>query len=932
MIGMAQIFEKGRAGRRLFMIAMSVCAISIAVPAHADKSKSQDYYKDALEWLQKGDGRAPLIQLRNAIKEDPDNFSARLLLGRLYLESRNLPAARKELEIAHRGSPSDETEVFLGQVMVGMRDYEGALNVVSEAANDAAFGPPKILVRAEAQFGLNRFEESAATAQKLLNQQKNNPPANLLLARIKIVQNDPAAAQQYIDASLLGDPKFVEAYLLRAQLAYSSREMGEVLAILDKAQELAPNDPRPKLLRAEALLRIGKLDDALKIVNEYKTNAGDPVRSSYLLARIYATQGKYEEADRELRQIAEAVRVVPAASLLSGIVKFQLEQYAQAEDALARYVTATGDEARQARRLLATVQLRTLRPRAALQTLEPLIGESSRDVASMQLAASAFLRTNELDESKSMFARIMQQGSQVDVRQAQAFYQALQSGKPNVVGKLTLDPVALRSLTVLDMLRHGEEASAFNAAKALSADAPDDTSVMNLLAGLYIGRGELVEARKIMEASLAKAPNNIASMRMMDRIDVAEGKFDAIESRLRGALEANPSDEQLIIRMAQFLSQRNRREEALSFLDEKAKSLPDSVLLRATLINSNAILSKMDTVRVLADQAFERGTKGDTASLEIAADAYMSLRDFPKAIDAYSKLAAKSDKPDGSLLKMARAQFLANDFDTAKLTLDRILTGDPANALANRAMVELQLRRNDPDAALVAADKAVAANAILGLQLRAEVLRKTNRIAAAITEMRAGLVQYPVSALAQQAFRLLMEAKKEDDAKALLQAWLVDHPDDPEALQLLSTAQILARDYDDAAVYLERAFSLLPNNPVVLNNLAWVRYELKRPGALAVARRAYRLAPNSAAIADTLGWILVQEGEIEEAIKLLYTAADAAPKLGDIVYHLAFALNKAGKKADAVKVLEPALQSGTDVEFDQEGEKAKALLSTLKAG
>jgi Flp pilus assembly protein TadD len=142
----------------------------------------------------------------------------------------------------------------------------------------------------------------------------------------------------------------------------------------------------------------------------------------------------------------------------------------------------------------------------------------------------------------------------------------------------------------------------------------------------------------------------------------------------------------------------------------------------------------------------------------------------------------------------------------------------------------------------------------------------------------------------------------------------------------------LDKDYEDAAVHLERAFSLLPNNPVVLNNLAWVRYELKRPGALAVARRAYRLAPNSAAIADTLGWILVQEGELEEAIKLLYTASDAEPKLGDIVYHLAFALNKAGKKSDALKVLEPALQSGTEVEFDQEGENAKTLLSQLKAG
>ena len=158
----------------------------------------------------------------------------------------------------------------------------------------------------------------------------------------------------------------------------------------------------------------------------------------------------------------------------------------------------------------------------------------------------------------------------------------------------------------------------------------------------------------------------------------------------------------------------------------------------------------------------------------------------------------------------------------------------------------------------------------------------------------------------------------------------MDHQDDPEALQLLSTAQIVDKEYEAAAVYLERAYSLLPNSPVVLNNLAWIRYELQRPGAVAVARRAYRLAPNAPAIADTLWWILVREGETEEGIKLLYTANEAAPTIGDIAYHLAFALEKAGKRKEAVNVLEASFKEGSEVTFDQDGDNAKTLLSKLK--
>ena len=355
-------------------------------------------------------------------------------------------------------------------------------------------------------------------------------------------QNDYTAANRYIDAALAGDPNFIDAYLLQAHIAYSTQKLNQVLEILTRAQELAPTDPRPKMLRAETLLRMGRVDEAQAIAKSYQDENPNDVRTAFLLARILATQAKYQEADQELRKISEAVRVIPAASLLQGIVKFQLEQYAQAEEALVRYVRIAGTDGRQARRLLATVQMRTSRPRAAIQTLTPLIEEGSRDVASMQLAASALLRTDELDAARDMFLRIMQNGSAADALQAQAFYRALQSGKPDVTGKLTLEPAALRTVKVLDMLRNGEEAIAFEDAQVLAQEYPDDTAVANLLAGMYIGRGELDKAWTIAEAALAKDPTNAATMRTMDRIDVAEGKFDAIETRMRAALEAEPKN------------------------------------------------------------------------------------------------------------------------------------------------------------------------------------------------------------------------------------------------------------------------------------------------------------------------------------------------------------------------------------------------------
>lgn len=919
--------------RTAVLAALPLLAVSLAGPAMADSARSQDYYKDALEWLEKGDGRAALIQLRNAVKEDGDNYSARLLLGRLYLESGNLPSALKELEIAHRGAPSDETEVFYGRALLASREFEKALATVQEEAGSQDLTIVKTLVRSEALVGLSRLDDALAEVDEVLSTQQNHPQANLLAARIKASQNDPEAAHEFVDAALAGDANYLDAYLMRARLFYAGRDLDRTLEVLDRAVELAPDDLRPKLLRAETLMRLGQLDEALEIVKAYQESQPNDVRATYLLARIYATQGNYEEADRELRTISEAVRSIPAASLLAGIVKFQLEQYAQAEELLERYIRAAGADARQARRLAATIQMRTSRPRAALLSLGPLIGPESRDVASIQLAASAYLRVNELDNAKRMFELLMRHGASADARQAQSFYQALESGERDVNGNLTLEPVALQTLIVLDMLRHGEEDEALKEALRLAEEHPDDPSVANVVAGIYISRGELETAREYIAPALAANPYRLSLMRTMDRIDIAEGKFEAVEARTREAMEANPEDEQIILRLAQFIAQRGRRDEAIDLLKSKTDALEQSLALRQALIQLHLALNEPDEARRRADQALAIANEtGQAGGFVLAGDSYMAVQDYQAAADAFSQLLDASGESSGALMKLAQAQFQGGDLEAAAATLDKILATDPAHSPANRSLVLLRLQQQDGDAAMAVAERAGEASPVLGVQLRAEVYRQTDRTERAIQALRDGLAEYPVSELAQQAFQLLVGADRTEEAVELMSAWLADHPDDPGALQLLSAVQIREKDYESAASHLERAYSLLPNNPVVLNNLAWVRYELNRPGALAVARRAYRLASGSPAIIDTLGWILVQEGEIEEGIKLLYTANDAAPQIGDIAYHLAFALEQSGQTEDAISVLERALDPASGVQFDQDRDNAEALLSKLKTG
>ena len=78
---------------------------------------------------------------------------------------------------------------------------------------------------------------------------------------------------------------------------------------------------------------------------------------------------------------------------------------------------------------------------------------------------------------------------------------------------------------------------------------------------------------------------------------------------------------------------------------------------------------------------------------------------------------------------------------------------------------------------------------------------------------------------------------------------------------------------------------------------------------MALAERAYRAAPRSPAVADTLGWLLYQSGALERAETLLGQAAGGAPDNPEIRYHLGLVYAKRGKKEEARREIERALEA-----------------------
>ena len=164
--------------------------------------------------------------------------------------------------------------------------------------------------------------------------------------------------------------------------------------------------------------------------------------------------------------------------------------------------------------------------------------------------------------------------------------------------------------------------------------------------------------------------------------------------------------------------------------------------------------------------------------------------------------------------------------------------------------------------------------------------------------------------LAQKLYQSRLQAGETEAAHAALRQWLAAHPEDVSTRGLLAQTLFGAGQSAEAIEEYKKLLEYAPDKVSALNNLAWLYQAENNSEGIKYAERAYKLVPNRPEVIDTLGWLLVQHGETNRGLVLLQEAVTKAPQLPDIRYHMAVALEQAGRREEARKELDYLLKSG----------------------
>jgi tetratricopeptide (TPR) repeat protein len=292
----------------------------------------------------------------------------------------------------------------------------------------------------------------------------------------------------------------------------------------------------------------------------------------------------------------------------------------------------------------------------------------------------------------------------------------------------------------------------------------------------------------------------------------------------------------------------------------------------------------------------------------------------------------ESQHPEITQLFFGQTLREAKEFAKAQTVLQAALARDPKNDQVKGDLIRVEADIGGMRAGLAKARafaETDAGNPLYDV-VSAELYEKAGRRDDAVDLLEKAVAARPSDgALTGALSSLYVRTGDPAKAEAMLNARLKANPTDAASRLALASFYLQQKKYDDAISEYTRVLAERPADAAALNNLAWL-YQQK--GDLAKARglaeQATAAVPGAAEI-DTLGWILLAQGETGKALTYLSAASLSAPKNPDIQYHLAVALHRLGRTADAQATLEALLGSGVTFSDRAEAEK---LLKQLKQG
>lgn len=884
----------------------------------------------------KGDVAGAYLQVKATLQENPNSGAARYQLGRLLLEQGEAGAAQVELRRALDGHfPPATVLPALARSMLLAKMYKPLVDeFATKRIDDPAADRQLRLMVATAQAFLGQRDAARAVVDEVLARAPADAEAQLLDAKIKVSMGHVEDGFKQVTALSERDPNNADVWQFLGSLRLFSK--ADVKGAADAFEKAVSIQPRSLSARSSLIaIRLQQNDITaakLQLEQMRKVLPQHPQTKLFDAQLAFVTNDLAKARDLcvlLLRNLPDDVTVLQMA----GAVELKRGALVQAETYLSRAMSLA-PELELPRRLLAQTYLRMGQPSKALPTIRPTVERPYVRAETLETAAEVYLNLGQSVMATSLYkqaAELKPNEPRIQTALALANYS---KGESQASLESLESIAAADSDTVADMalisvrLRRKEFSLALKAIDALERKKPDSPVPLNLKGRVLIQSGDTPGARASFESALLKDPAFFAAAASLAELDLRAKQPDAAARRFESILKSNPRNGAAAVALAELkLRAGAKAAEVTPILENAVKSGPTDASARLALVNH--LLSTNSTqAAVSAAQQAVSALPASPEVLDALGRAQLAVGEPNQSLATFSKLALMVPRSARPHIRSAQVHLVNKNPNAALVSLKRALEIEPHSIEAQHLLTTtaLGLKKSEYAQDIAKSMQKQYPKEAFGYLYAGDIEAAQRRWDAAAAAYRQGVDKESPGKLPIRLHLVLMTGKHPDEAERFAESWLKGHPQDAGFLSYLGDAAVASNNFARAEARYGQVLNLRPDDALAMNNVAYIRIVLKKPGARAMSERANELLPDNPLLIDTLASAYAAEGDYASAVTTARRAVTLAPFDANYRLTLAKLLLRAGDKAGARTELEALSKMGA--KFGKQQQVTALLKST----
>lgn len=700
-----------------------------------------------------------------------------------------------------------------------------ALFVLASCAKELT--DTQLLQQAKETSAKGDFRSALIHLKNALQKNPKNAEARLLLASLYIDSGDGSAAEKELGhASDIGIPELQTAPLL-ARAWMLQQQHQKIIKALNVSSNFPPS-LRAELLafQAEAAIKLGDAGGAKTFLDQAISIDPQGLRTLMAQARLALVNQDFERSSEFANKAVQKTPKDADALLLQGDTAFARAQYDGAEKAFLQIVKIT--ETKPINSLSAF--------KARIGLIFSLLAQNKDDQALPYI--DTLVKANPQHPTPNYLRGLLAFRKKDYVTAADHLSRSNTAAPDNhsVIALLAATQYALGNMEQTETLL----------TKHLAAE-PSDLQSQKLLAATRLKLKSPDKAIEALDAAIKLAPADADMLAMLGVAATMKGDFSEGRAYLKKASDANPQDTGLRVRLAESYLAEGNEKQALEELDSLSATADGALRAKMLVALSRAKNKDIDGALAIAKELILVHTK-NPAPFNLLGSFYLMKKDPVAARKQFeTALQLKADFVP-AMLSTARLEQQENNLPAARQGFEKILKLQANNVPALMGLAQIEEKESHPDKALALMEQAREAN--------------PNAL-----QPRLLLTRY------------YLHNKQMLKADSLAAEMLKIAPSHPAVLATLGESQTAQRKFSDAAKTYEQLLALQPRNPWVHLSLGEVRAQM---GQLDPARKAFKEAlkiePNFQAASIALAILELNNSNIAEAANIAEGIIKRAPK------------------------------------------------------